>query len=224
MANDIRTRIAALRRKSRAAGSTEAEALAAAAMAARLMREHGLTDLDIEYGEVAASLKTRGRSPRDQLWGVVARCTNTAAMLQDDWSPRILYIGRGAGPEIAVYLTEVLNRAVDREVGQFKTTPAYRRRRSITTKRQAVHDFTVGLVVRLSQRLKELFAETRSDQACFEARQARDHRYPQTSQVNSASRKVRFSEAANAGFSAGGKVQLAHGVGGTTGPRLIGKD
>ena len=224
MTDDIRKKVASLRRKTASAGATEAEALAAAAKAAELMRAHGLSEADVEFAEAAAPMKTRGKSARDPLWGTVARCTNTAAILHQDWTPQMVFIGREPGPEIACYLVDVLNRAVDREVERFKATPEYRRRRTVATRRAAVQDFTTGLVIRLRERLRELFSDTMSDAAAARARAVRDQRFRDAEPVSAPERKVRFGSAVQAGFAAGRRVHLAHGVGAAGGaPRQIGR-
>lgn len=220
----IRKKIAALRAKARGRGATEAEAMAAAEMAAALMREAGLSDDDIEFDERRAPMKTRGGGARDALWGTVATCTNTSPMIMSYWDEtEIIYVGCAPGPEIAIYLVAVLNRAVDREVAAFKESATYRRRRKVASRRQAVQDFTQGLVARLRQRLRELFAETTSDTAAAEARRVRDQRYPDSRPVAASYKPPKFASAVNAGFTAGDRVQLAHGVAGTGAPRQIGK-
>lgn len=216
----LRKKIAALKAKAADRSVTEAEAIAAAEMAAEMMRSHGLSDEDVEFEEAAAPLKTKGQSPRDRLWGSIAICTNTCATLQPDWTPSILFIGRAPGPEIATYLVAVLNRAVDRAVEDFKKTPTYTRRRTLQTRRQAVHDFTVGIVARLRQRLAEMFEPSIDQDALNAAKRVRDLRIPDTVSIPKGGRTVKFGNAAESGFRAGDRIQLAHGVGGRSGAPL----
>lgn len=222
MSDGVRKQIAALRRLATGRGTTEAEAMSAAAKAAELMLKHGLAEADIEFEEAQAPLKTKGRSPRDMLWMVVSRCTNCAAIFHTDWSPSVEFVGRAPGPEIAVYLVAVLNRAVDGEIATFKKTPEYRRRRTVSTRRQAVHDFTAGLVLRLQGRLIELFKAGMSPDAREEARNVLALRFPHTATIKQSSKKVRFGNAASAGYIAGAGINLAHGVNGGTPVHEIG--
>jgi hypothetical protein len=210
----IRKKIAALKRLARG-GASEAEAMAALQKAAELMQAHGLSNDDIEFDEQDAPIKTKGKSPRDALWGTVGACTNCASTLRGDWSPTVQFVGRAPGPEIAVYLVWVLNRAIDREVKTFQETPGYKRRRTIASKRAAVRDFTIGLVVRLKQRLRELFAASMNSRALTAAQDVRDRRLGGGLVPISAPTKVgRNGRAAEAGYRAADKVQLAHGVNG----------
>lgn len=224
MASDeIKARIAALLRKARDAGASEAEAMAAAARAAQLMRDYGLSELEIEIEEATARLKTKGKSPRDLLWGTVARCTNTAAIMDLEWSPVITFVGRAPGPQIAEYLVAVLNRAVDREVDRYRTTAEFQRRRSVATRRQACHDFTVGLVARLRVRLLEMFSASMDADARAQAKAVLDARFPHTRNFTATTRKVRFGNAAYSGFAAAGRITLSHGVAGGAPRAQIGR-
>lgn len=223
MTDDIRTKVAALRRKSHDAGASEAEAMAAAAKAAELMRKYGISDEDVEFDEQAAPLKTKGRSVRDALWGTVGRCTNSAPILDTNWEPVITYIGHAPGPEIACYLVEVLNRAVDREIEAFKATVEYKRRRTLRTKRASVADFTEAMVLRLRYRLLELFHESMSEADFDQAKQVLGFRFGSTTAVAPRSRKTEFLGAAASGYAAGGRVALAHGVNGSRSVKQIGR-
>lgn len=222
MNDELRRRIAALLHKARDVGASEAEALVAAERAARLLAEAGLTEDDVEYDEDQAALGTKRPTVRDQLWGVVAICTNCAAITDRDWTPVIIFIGRAPGPQIAVYLVDLLRRAIDREVEGFKTSPEYKRRRTLATRRAAVQDFTNGLVVRLRLRLLDLFAASIDDAAREQARHVLDQRFPQSKPGKMPSHRTRFGSAAGAGYAAGGKVQIARGVTGGQAVKRIG--
>lgn len=222
MSDAIKARIAALLRKTRDAGCSEAEAMAAAAQAARLLQEHGLSRYDVEFGEAAAGLRNKTAGIRDRLWGMVAICTNCAALFKRDWTPSVLFIGRAPGPEIAAYLVEVLDRAIDREIGRFKSSPEYKRRRTLATRRAAVRDFTVGLVNRLTMRLGDLFASSLDEDMRMEAREVMNKRFPDSTPMKTKGHIVRFGSAASAGWGAGTNVQIARGVNGKDDVRLIG--
>ncbi|MBB4954376.1 hypothetical protein H4S14_004141 [Agrobacterium vitis] len=219
----LKKRIAALRDKTTARGCTEAEALAAAEKAAALMQEYGLTDGDIVMDEQSVRSKTKGYSPRELLWNILGICTNTAIMLMTGVDTRRIFIGLEPGPSVAAYLYVVLDRAIDREIATFKAGPFYRRRRNISTRRQAVSDFTAGLVDRLAQRIFEMFSPTRSSEAWQNALKARDQRYPDAETINARARKdIRFDTANASGRLAGDNVSLAHGVNGGSEIKLIG--
>ncbi|HBS99173.1 MAG TPA: hypothetical protein DEB47_04755 [Citreicella sp.] len=222
-ADDIRKKIAALRRLARNAGASEAEAMGAAEKAAALMREHGLSDEDVEFDEQSVPVKTKGASARDSLWGMVGRCTNSGTMFDPSWTPVITFVGHAPGPEIACYLVEVLNRAVDKEIAGFKLSPEYKRRRTITTKRAAVRDFTFGLVLRLRSRLSLMFSETMSDEAWTKSREVLSLRFPQAGVIANKPTRPRFEGATYAGYRAADRVQLAHGVNGGRPVKQIGK-
>lgn len=217
----LKAKIAALLAKTRAAGCTEAEAMAAAAVAARLMAEHAFDQAEIEMTEASAPDHTRRPGWRDQLSNAIAYVTNTATMTIEARA-EILFVGREPGPDIAAYLRDVCIRAVVREVQAFKETPFYRRRRKLATRRTAVADFISGMVIRLTVRLTELFKPVISQQARAEAQQAVARRFPKMVTVTAKQRDPRFSQATAAGWGAGGQVGLHHAVAGTAAPKLIG--
>lgn len=222
MDETLRKRLAALRATAQGRGTTEAEAMAAAEKMAQIMREHGLDDDDIDYVQAEAPLKTRRPTARTTLLGTISVCTNCSATLKSDWTPCVVYIGKAPGPEIATYLTAVCNRAIDRAIDDFKMTIEYRRRRTLSTQRKAVEDFTMGIVWRLEMRLYDMFKDGIDDDARARANQARDGRMA-TADVTMPARKVRFGDAARAGNAAARNVQLAPGVNGDRPVRQIGR-
>lgn len=216
MSDRVKARIAALMKMTRASGCTEAEALAAAEKAAALMREYGLSEADITIGQASVSHRSKGRGARDDLWSVVAHCTNTVCTFvhaPGERGAEVVFVGRDPGPEIATYLVAVLNRAIDKSIADFRAGTFYRRRRSTVTRRAAVQDFTTGMVLRLSRRLIEIFADTIDGAAKVEAVIARDHRFTDARDLNTPSRETRFDDALWSGWDAANRVNLAHGVG-----------
>lgn len=222
----IKQKITALLQMAAAAGCTEAEALAAAEKAAALMREHGLSEADITIGQASVSTGTKGQGARDDLWKIVGYCTNTAPTflhVPGKTGAELVFVGRDPGPEIAAYLVAVLNRAIDTSIADFKAGEFYRRRRSDSTRRAAVRDFTVGMVRRLQRRLIEIFGPSISKQANAVASAARAERFPGSLPVATSSDKMRFADAVWSGWNAGNRVNLSHGVGGgSPAPRQIG--
>lgn len=208
----LRKKLAALRAAATGRGTTEAEAMAAAAKMAEIMREHGLCDDDIEFDEAEAPLKGKRPGVRTILLGAIAVCTNCAGTTHFGDYPTVTFLGRAPGPEIAAYLVAVCDRAIDTAVAEFKKTPEYLRRRTASTRRAAVQDFTAGMVTRLQHRLFAMFAGSMDRDALDQANQVRNARLPATSKVRIPERKIRFGSAAQAGHAAGRKVQLAHGV------------
>lgn len=216
-AENLKARIVALLKMTTAAGCTEAEAMAAAEKAAALMREHGLSEADITIGQAEVRNRTKGKGARDALWWVLAGCTNTAATMRlrtGAAGAGIIFIGAAPGPEIAAYLYKVLDRALDHAVAEFRSGRFYRQRRSDANRRQAVRDFTAGMVARLGRRLIELFAETRNAEAHAMAVAARGRLFPASVEISMPKRKIAFDAAVSAGWQSGGKVPLSHGVGG----------
>ena len=224
MASDkLKAKIAGLRSKTRANGCTEAEALAAAEAAARLMREHGLDEVDLVMTEASSPDNSVKATWRTKLSAAIAFCTNTAAILVVD--PQnggsFVFVGRAPGPEIGLYLREVCFRAVTSELAAFKRSEFYGRRRTVRTKRQASADFVEGIVGRLVQRLVELFRPSIDKAARDEAKVALARRHEGCMSMRMPERKLRFSEAAARGWVAGDAIALNHGVGEATAPRQL---
>lgn len=225
--DSIKHKIAALLKLTTASGCTEAEALAAAEKAAALMRDHGLSEADITIGQASVGAATKGRSARDELWQIVAYCTNTAPTfvhVSGQRGAELVFVGRDPGPQIAAYLFAVLNRALDTGIAEFKAAAFYRRRRTDATRRAAVRDFTTGMVGRLARRLIEIFGPSIDKQANAVAKVARDDRFSGAKPISGpAKAKVRFDDAVWSGWTAGNRVNLAQGVnGGSDAPRRIG--
>lgn len=223
----IRKRINALRERTTARGCTEAEAMEAAAKVAELMREHGLSGDDLAMGEDVATAKASDARHRRQLWAVIANCTNTAALTRPGLENlQVIFVGQEPGPEIATYLVDVCHNAIAAEGDRFRKGDFYRGRRKASTKRKAMMDFTVSLVERLCHRLYALFADSRDQVRAAKAVVEFDRRYPNTaSHRPSRKHKVSYQDAAQAGWQAGGRVHLGHGVkGGKSDPLRIGRD
>lgn len=223
MDDTLRKRLAALRATANDRGATEAEAMAAAEKLAQIMRDHGLSDHDVEYEEVSVGLKTKRPTVRTGLLGVIAICTNSAATTKLHWGePQVVFLGKAPGPQIAEYLHTICDRAIDRAVAEFKQSPEYTRRRTPVTRRAAIQDFTIGMVERLSHRLFLMFEGSINLDEMAKANQIRDARMPLTSTVKVPVKKVRFGSAAASGHSAGRNVQLAAAVNGGRPVRQIG--
>ena len=219
MGEATKRKIAALMKLTRGAGCSEAEAMAAASKAAALMAEHGYSEEDVMFGEAKAKAKTVGRGVRDRVWGSLARSTNTALIYSDSG---LIFVGRGPGPEIAVYLFTVINRAFDKEITAYKATPNYRRRSTVSSKRRAVADFTAAMAVRVHACLRDLFRETTSENKQEAAIAVLHQRFPSRQAiVGQAKNFGRNKVAISAGLAAGRNVKLAHGVQGDGQSQLL---
>lgn len=205
----LKAKIRALREMTSARGCTEDEAMAAAAKAAELMREYGVSDVELETESAKAETKTRGTGVRDQLVGTIMHVTNTAAVYRVG---DIEFFGVAPGPEIAAYIWTVCNRAIDRSIRSFKTGRLYKARRSDRTRREAVADYTEGMVRRLARRIREIFGATHSDVLTAKATQALVIACPNTRTVSPASGNGRFEDARADGWRAAGEITLGHGV------------
>lgn len=212
----IRDRIRRLREMTAERGCTEAEALAAAEKAAQLMRDHGVSKADIVMDEARAAARGKGRSIKARLWPIIACCTNTQSVIFVDCDPvEHVFIGRAPGPDVAIYLRDVCERAVDRGVRNFKRGRFYRQRRSLATRRQAVADFTEGFVNRLSHRLLDIFGPSIDSAAQEAAKTAMMERYGAGQPIAWKEAPDRYSQARSAGWRDARDVTLAHGVGGS---------
>lgn len=210
MSETIKRKIAALLEMTKTRGCSEAEAIAAAEKAAQLMKEHGLSEADVLFTKLSSPSKTSGAGVRDRLWASLAINTNTALIFGER---EVTFVGTGPGPDIAVYLFTVLDRAIDGAIADYKGTPNYRRRKSVKSKREAVADFTGAMVLRLRFKLSELFADIRSEEARAAARGALAEMFPHREPVKgTASVKGRNLVAIAAGDAAGKRVALSHGV------------
>ncbi|SDA13132.1 Protein of unknown function [Methylobacterium sp. UNC378MF] len=206
----LKAKISALRAKTTGAGCTEAEAMAAAEVAARLMREHGLSEDELVMTESTAAEASSRPNWRWDLVNTIAAVTNTAAIWQ--WNRQFLFIGRSPGPEVAAYLRDLCVRSVEAEVKRFQAGEFYRRRRNLRTRRAATTDFTDAMVLRLRQRLTALFRESRDPTALAAAQRVLDARFPDTRECGRSARDPRFQDAAWAGHRAGDRARLDRGV------------
>lgn len=208
-AERLKARIAGLRAKTTAAGCTEAEATAAAEMAARLMAEHGLSEAEMVMTDASVAEPSSRANWRTDLASSIAVCTNTALILT---GASVLFIGRAPGPDIAAYLQDLCVRAVERERRAFQASAFYRARRKAKTRRAASSDFTDAMVLRLRQRLHDLFRDQADEAAAAEARRHLASRFPNTTTTARSDRDPRFDDAAWAGLAAGSNTRLDPGI------------
>lgn len=215
----IKEKVRALLSKTTQRGCTEAEADAAAVKAAALMAEYGLAREHLDIGTATGHGTAGKRSIRSRLWGVIGNATNCQTLL-DGHGDRVVYVGAAPGPEIAAYLMQVCDRAIDRESRAFRATTWYKRRRTLRAKRAASDDFVDAMITRLGARIVKLFEASR-DRAALEAARAAAQSLFQTTPVNLREAADRYSAARARGWIAGGDVTIAHGVAGDA-PKRIG--
>lgn len=210
----IRDRIRRLRAMTVENGCTEAEAAIAASKAAELMLRHGLSETVASLDEASIIKHGKRLTPRDRLWGKVAEATNTALFFQPepDRTMSVRYIGRAPGPDIAVYLTEVLNRAIEDGLRTFKASVVYRRKRRPQDKRQATAEFTEAMVERLGKMLRDRMKEARDEEALAIANRALAERVPDARTVYHRNQRLRHWDARAAGHAAAGFVKLMDAV------------
>ncbi len=219
----LRQRLQALAGKTVERGCTEAEALAAAEKLAQLMREHGVSEAELTMDRQSSQSKSKGHAIRAQLWPVIARCTSTSAItVTRGDNTSVEFIGREPGPQIAVYLRDVCERALDTGIRDFKGRRFYRARKNARTRRQAVAEFGQGFVNRMRHRLLDIFGPQIDRQAIAAADRALAEIYPDTTTVQPKTAALEFGQARSAGWQAAGDVHLGHGVGARTSPKLIG--
>lgn len=204
-------------------GCTEAEAMVAAEKAAKLMAEMGLRAGEVEFDQDDYRISTGWGSVRSRLWTAIATATNTAPITRTvDGRAVISYIGRTPGPEVATYLFEVTDRAINTALREFRATTWYKRRRTKKAKTTASNDFLRAMAARLASRLLDLFAGTRDPALLTSAQDELEQRFPNSSTVKPRPVPSRYYEAALAGAMSGEDVSLSRGVGQDGRPLMIG--
>ncbi|MDG3575998.1 DUF2786 domain-containing protein [Rhizobium sp. YJ-22] len=217
-------KIRALTAKTVAAGCTEAEAMAAAEKVAALMRDHAVSETVIDMEKASIGVKFDVRSIKTRVCTAVAHVTNSAMVhLREGRDKTVIYVGAAPGPQIACYLHDVLHRAIEGGVKEFRKGAFYKARRSDKTRRKAVEDFVDGMIRSLVCRLLLMFRANISTARGDQARAALDEMFPKARMVRPKEAKARFADATYAGDRAGARVNFRHGVerGGVAG--LIGK-
>ena len=206
--DELRQKVKALLSKTVSNGCTEAEALAAAEKAADLMKQYDLSaeELDVTESIVSCSIKV---NPRYRLYACIAHATNTVILRS---SGRMVFHGVEPGPEIAVYLFNLCNRAIDTALNDFKKDRFYKSRRTMKTRRAASNDFVKGISESLLDKIYDLFKDTISEEKQNIAIKVIDRLCPSAGSINFNEKKERYEEALFKGSEAGRKVPIHHGV------------
>jgi hypothetical protein len=230
-------RIKALSERTTARGCTEAEALVAAEMVARLCNEHGVSMTDVEVGEERCQVEylTTGRKTMHE----VQYCVGAIGALLDCkvWfrttygrEKRIAFFGWPADTAMAKWLTETIKLSMDSELHAWGLRAA---RLGESTNRQASHSFLMGMACRVSERLHAIKAEQRSAAVSVTGR---DLVVVKAAAVNAQFRDLGIKLRSNgggtrigdngayyAGKAAGDRVGLSRPIGGReSGPLMIG--
>ncbi|PHK95273.1 hypothetical protein CR162_08875 [Pseudoroseomonas rhizosphaerae] len=155
----VKARIKALTEKTVSNGCTEAEAMAAAEMAGRLLERYALTMDEIEIREarcVQAEIPLAGRQrrPIDGCVPAIARfCGCKVWLSRDAGHARYVFFGFESDVSLATYLFAVIERGMQTELDRFRQAqPGLRG----TPLRQASISYQQGMASRLAQRLETM--------------------------------------------------------------------
>lgn len=157
----VKARIRALAEKTVSNGCTEAEAMAAAEMVGRLLERYAVTMEEIDVREAVCrqvSIPIGGlrRQPIDACVPAIARfCDCKVWLAREEERPVYVFFGFEMDTELALYLFQLIDRAMEHEATVFR--PAARRQRGLVF-RQALLSFRRGMASRLSDRLEEMHA------------------------------------------------------------------
>ncbi|WP_338665015.1 DUF2786 domain-containing protein [Pararoseomonas sp. SCSIO 73927] len=215
-------RIRALLQLTEANGCTEGEAVAAAAKALELMRQHGLDEKSVHTGRAERTLPADGRDTLRGLWAAVAYVTRCRLYYDFGRSPQVVYIGRAPWPEVADWLHGVVDAVSRKAHGAFYASPAYQRHRTVRAQSLARAAFQQAFVEGLRAKIIALVDEADNDFA-------RDRRFaeralravPDLRPAGKAGQVPGFAGARRAGQSAARAAHVGWGIQGA-GPRLIG--
>lgn len=157
----VKARIRALTEKTVSNGCTEAEAMAAAEMAGRLLERYALSMDEIEVREarcVQAEIPLAGRQrrPIDGCVPAVARfCGCKVWLSRDEAGARYVFFGFESDVALATYLFSVIDRGMQTELVRFRRANAALRGVPL---RQASVSYQQGMAGRIAERLETMLA------------------------------------------------------------------
>jgi hypothetical protein len=164
----VKARIKALTEKTVSNGCTEAEAMAAAEMAGRLLERYALSMDEIEIREarcVQAEIPLTGRQrrPIDGCVPAVARfCGCKVWLSREEDHARYVFFGFESDVSLATYLFAVIERGMQTELERFRQVqPALRG----ILLRQASVSYQQGMASRLAERLEAMLAAREAEVA-----------------------------------------------------------
>lgn len=155
----VKARIRALTEKTVSNGCTEAEAMAAAEMAGRLLERYALSMDEIEVREarcVQAEIPLAGRQrrPIDGCVPAVARfCGCKVWLSRDEAGARYVFFGFESDVALATYLFSVIDRGMQTELDRFRRANATLRGVPL---RQASVSYQQGMAGRIAERLETM--------------------------------------------------------------------
>ncbi len=156
----IAAKVRALQERTTDRGCTEAEAMTAASLAAKLISEHDLSMTDIELGDATCSQTSidTGRKTSHEISfcvRAIAFFTDTMAWKGQGESGTVhtYFFGREIDTDCAKYLYGVIKTAMETEHAAFKFDSFLYER---DTGRRSGHAFLLGMAKRVSERLREM--------------------------------------------------------------------
>lgn len=164
----VKEKIRALSSKTVDNGCTEAEAMAAMNMVGRLLEQYNLSMSEIELKEEACLQKDYISMFRNR--GALATCAVGIGKFCDVkvWTTKNLrtlsycYFGLESDVEMAVYLSGMIERAIEAETLKFKRTQEYK---TSWSKKSATTSFKNGMANRIYQRFLEMNREKEAARA-----------------------------------------------------------
>jgi hypothetical protein len=157
--NRVKARIKALAEKTVSNGCTEAEAMAAANMVGRLLERYALSMREIDLREaycveVAVPIGGQRRRPIDGCVTAIARFCDCKVWLSHGTQlASYVFFGFAADTALAVYLFDVIDRAIRTELAAFRDRDTHLRG---LTLRRASRSFQHGMATRVADRLEEM--------------------------------------------------------------------
>jgi hypothetical protein len=162
----VKARIKALAEKTISNGCTEAEAIAAAEMVGRLLERYSLSMDEIDVREehcvqVEVPVGGKRRRPIDACVTAIARfCDCKVWVTRDGPVPCYAYFGFDADTMLAVYLFQVIDRAITTALASFRVD--HPRLHGIDLRRAST-SFQQGMAARVADRLDEMHREREND-------------------------------------------------------------
>jgi len=158
----IKNRIRALAAKTVENGCTEAEALSAMEMVGKLLNQYNLsmTQVELEAEEYKTHNIDTGRKQRHAVYfclSAVAKFTSTKVWLNRTRTGlKYSFFGQESDVLMAKYLYSLIVTAIDSETSRFKKSDSWI---FATNRKGASTSFQMGMVTRISQRLKQMAFE-----------------------------------------------------------------
>jgi len=162
----IKNRIRALAAKTVENGCTEAEALSAMEMVGKLLNQYNLsmTQVELEAEEYTLHKTDTGRKQRHVVYfclNAIAQFTGTKIWFnRSSKSLGYSFFGQESDVLMAKYLYELVITAIDSETARFKKSIVWI---ESNNRKGASTSFQMGMVTRISQRLKQMAQENSNE-------------------------------------------------------------